>query len=76
MIYCTGTTPSQTPGFNYKHACKLERGHEGGCVCIGCGNTFDPIPALPRARQARMVLPEEIDPVRSLLPRDYLRWKP
>ena len=75
-MLCTGTTPSNAKGYNYKHQCKLERDHDGGCVCIGCDNAFEPNPPLPKARQARMVLPEEIDPERSLSARDYLRWKP
>lgn len=73
MPYCTGTTPGKTPGYNYEHACKLEAGHDGDCVCIGCGKTFPPNPPLP-VKLVRVVPPEEIDPARSLLAKDYMRW--
>lgn len=75
MIYCIGTTPSKKRVLNYEHVCKLEEGHDGECVCIGCGNEFKPEPPLPpKKAQARMVPAEEIDPIRSLLAKDYMKW--
>jgi hypothetical protein len=94
-MHCVGTTPAVVPGFNYHHQCKLERDHEGGCVCIGCDKEFEPSPPLPprvlvesgrtsysstvaappRA-EVRVVPAEEIDPARSLLAKDYMRWNP
>ena len=74
MIYCVGTTPSKKQGFNYEHACKLEEGHDGDCVCIGCEQPFTPDPPLPEVRLVKMVPAEEIDPIRSLLARDYMKW--
>jgi hypothetical protein len=71
-VLCVGTTPSKMKGFNYEHQCKLERHHEGKCVCVGCGDPFEPNPPLPP--QARVVPAEEIDPARSLLAKDYMRW--
>jgi hypothetical protein len=83
MRYCTGTTPSKVQGFNYEHACKLEAGHEGECICVGCEKSFVPNPPLPvrlvkvtegQGPATRVVPAEEIDPVRSLLARDYMKW--
>ncbi len=83
VVYCTGTTPSKRKGFNYEHACALREGHEGDCICIGCSKVFKPDPPLrPRLVRvtegegpaARVVPAEEIDPVKSLLARDYMKW--
>ena len=72
-MLCTGTTPSKAKGYNYEHQCKLQRDHEGGCVCVGCNREFEPSPPLP-VRLVRVVPAEEIDPTRSLLAKDYMRW--
>jgi hypothetical protein len=79
-MLCTGTTPSKVPGFNYKHQCKLEADHASvECICVGCNQPFKPEPPLPKRSAAsraevRVVPAEEIDPTRSLLAKDYMRW--
>ena len=73
-MLCTGTTPSKLKGYNYTHQCKLQAGHDGDeCLCVGCDKPFKPEPPL-RTTLVRVVPPEEIDPARSLLAKDYMRW--
>jgi hypothetical protein len=45
---CPGSTPCKTRGFDYTHACKLEKGHDGDCICVGCRQSFKPDPPLQK----------------------------